>query len=357
MHRCNFYFCALMRITKITNAVLLVFLLTACNATYHYAEFIRPSNVYIPSKVFYVGVINRAAGEDNTAAIYVEGVPVNFIPGLPKMAANKTLEALEDEIENLERFRFVNIEWDNSDRSDKEFTAEQFTSAEIDSLCAVYEVDGLLAIEGLELAIRTNGEVNVVSVSDEAGRMVQVPEFTQRQEVSLTPLWRFYDGLSLTMIDEFQKTYQGVFNQSTLNPNEQGDVNLSEGSLIDISLLAAQDYHNRISPHWEPGQRLYYRGNSNELLSISSDLEYNGDWEAAAKKWMKLTTSDDDKVRYFATYNMAVASEMLGRPKTAKSWLEKAREIEDRKQINRYMEIIDRQILVYDVVDSQLGVQ
>ncbi|HKL02411.1 MAG TPA: DUF6340 family protein, partial [Cryomorphaceae bacterium] len=158
-------------------------------------------------------------------------------------------------------------------------------------------------------------------------------------------------------IDEYQKTYQGVFNQSTLNPNEQNDVNVSEGSLIDISVLAAQDYHDRISPHWESGQRLYYRGNSNELLSISAGLEYTGDWETAAKKWMKLTTSEDEKERYFATYNMAVASEMLGRPKTAKSWLEKAREIEDRKQVSRYMEIIEKQILIYDVVDSQLGVQ
>ncbi|MCA1764051.1 MAG: DUF6340 family protein [Flavobacteriales bacterium] len=302
-------------------------------------------------------VINRAAGDENTAAIYVEGVPVNFIPGLPEMAARKTINSLEYEVENLERFRFVAIDWDNSERDDKDFAAPAFSAEEIDSLCAAYEVDGLLSIDGLELVIRTNGEVNVVSVSDEAGRMIQVPEFTQRQEISMTPLWRFYDGLSLQVIDEYQKTYQGVFNESTLNPNEQGDVNLSEGSLIDISVIAAHDYHNRISPHWEPGQRLYYRGNTNELLSISSDLEYTGDWEAAAKEWMKLTTANDDKVRYFATYNMAVASEMLGRPKTAKTWLQKAREIDDKKQVSRYMEIIDQQILIYDVVDRQLGVQ
>ena len=38
-----------------------------------------------------------------------------------------------------------------------------------------------------------------------------------------------------------------------------------------------------VAPHWEEDYRLYYRGHTNDLIVISENLEYNGDWEKAGR--------------------------------------------------------------------------
>jgi hypothetical protein len=46
---------------------------------------------------------------------------------------------------------------------------------------------------------------------------------------------------------------------------------------------------------------------------------------------------------------------MLGKPKKGKEWLERAEEINETKETERYMKRLEKQILIYDVVTRQLG--
>src|SRR5690606_33124223 len=196
---------------------------------------------------------------------------------------------------------------------------------------------------------------NVVSVNDDLGNPVRIPEFTNRQEVSYTTAWRFYDGYSLSAIDNYQQTYQRDFNRVAYTAGDAAQVDAQNLQLMDVVKEAAEDYYKRVSPHWVEGFRAYYRGGSEEMYSISYDLEYNRNWEQAASKWVKLTESNDLKIKQFSTFNMAVASEMLGRPKVAKEWLLKSIEIQKTKKAEDYLETLNRQIVIYEVVDKQLG--
>jgi hypothetical protein len=54
---------------------------------------------------------------------------------------------------------------------------------------------------------------------------------------------------------------------------------------------------------------------------------------------------------------MALASEILGQPRVAKEWIVKAKLIDPTRKTIKYEEIIDQQILVYAVVNSQLGIE
>jgi len=338
------------------NAFILLFVLSGCGATYHYAEFIKPSKSYIPSKVYYIGVINRAANKNTTTSIKVNDIPYDYVKGLPLRAANKTIENWKKQVEEIGRYKIVNITWDLNNRDPKKFSARSFTAQEIDSLCDWHEVDGILSLDGIEMTINTSGEVEVISTTDDAGMPVRVPEFTRQQEVALTVLWRFYDGYTLQKANEYQESYRRFFNHLSSSPEE----NINEDtdlSLEGIAQVAALDYAQQVAPYWEEDHRLYYRGHTNKLLVTSDNLEYNSNWERAAKEWKELVNSDDEKERYYARYNMAVASEMLGRPRAGKEWLIKAKEVNHTKQVDKYMEILERQILIYDVVDRQLGLQ
>jgi|SRR5690554_6190072 len=345
-----------MRIKLFFNVVFLSLVLAACNTTYYYSEFIQPSQVYIPAKTYAVGVLNRGASSEMTTPIYTDGVPYEYIEGIPKKAAERTLEELKKDIDILKRFQLIDIPWEGKLRDPRKFMEDPLTSAEIDSLCDVYQVAGIIALEGVDLTIRTQGDVNIITVNDALGMPVQVPEFSNRQEVSYTTAWKFYDGYSLSAIDSYQETYQRVFNRVADTPKDASRIDAQKMQLMDVVVDAARDYYQRVSPFWREGYRLYYRGGSVELYNISQNLEYSGDWKAAAAGWLELTRSNDEKVKRFAMFNMAVASEMLGSPKLAKEWLLKSMEIKKTKNANRYLETINRQIIVYEVVDKQLGI-
>jgi|SRR5690554_5600246 len=345
-----------MRINLFLNVAFLSLVLAGCNTTYYYSEFIQPSQTYIPAKIYAVGVLNRAATPEMATPIYTDGVPYEHIKGIPQKAGVKTIDALKKEMDVLQRFKLIDIPWEGTMRDPRKFMEEPLTAAEIDSLCEVYGVAAIIALEGVDMTIRTQGDVNVITVNDELGTPVRVPEFSNRQEVSYTAAWKFYDGYSLSAIDSYQETYQRIFNRVAYTPTETDKVDPQEMQLIDVVYEAARDYYQRVSPYWREGFRLYYRGGSTELYTISQNLEFNGDWKAAAEAWLELTRSDDEKIRRFAMFNMAVASEMLGSPKVAKDWLLKSMAIKKTKNAEKYLETINRQIIVYDVVDRQLGI-
>ncbi|NEN24450.1 hypothetical protein G3O08_13140 [Cryomorpha ignava] len=344
-----------MRIKLFINVGILVLVLAGCSTSYYYSEFIQPSKAYIPTKIYAVGVLNRGASAKMASTIYTDGVPFEYIKGIPKKASAKTIEALKKELEDLGRFKLIDIPWERELRDQRKFVEDPLTEEEIDSLCENYKVAGIIALEGVELTIRTQGEVNVVSVNDDLGNPVRVPEFTNRQEASYTAAWRFYDGYSLKAIDTYQQTYQRDFNRVAYSAGDAAQVDAQNLQLMDVVKEAAEDYYKRVSPHWVEGFRVYYRGGSEEMYGISYDLEYNRNWEQAAAKWVKLTESKDLKIKQFSTFNMAVASEMLGRPKVAKEWLLKSIEIQNTNKAEDYLETLNRQIVIYEVVDRQLG--
>jgi hypothetical protein len=334
-----------------------IVLLWGCNTTFHYAEFITPSEVFIPSQIYQVGLINRGVNRENATAIFIDGVPREYVKGLPLQAVNITTDYFRKAVSNLKRYEIVPIEWDASGRDPKKFLEPELSAELIDSICEVHKLDGIISIDGAELTIRTNGDVNVVTAVDDAGMPVRVPEFNRQQEVSLTLVWRFYDGYHLKAIDDFQETYQRTFYNTAYAMPEDEEVRPEDMNLMDVCRLAAADYHDRVSPHWFQDHRVYYKSGSMELAEIAQRVEADNNWELAANRWIKLTESEEEKVKYFATFNMAVASEMLGRPRVAKEWLLRAQKLNDNMEVKNYMETLNKQILIYDVVDRQLGIE
>lgn len=340
-----------------TNVVFLLIILTGCNTTYHYTEFIKPSNRYIPSSTYVVGVAQRSTTPKTVCPVYTNGIPYGELKNIPYKSANLTIENLKKLCEDIGRFKFVEIVVDDSVVNNEEFATKPFTEAEIESLSKIYDLDGIISLDGHNMVIRTSGSVSVVSVTDGSGMPTQVPEFSKESEVSMSLLWRFYDSSTAEMIDEYQENYERVFGRVAYTEEEIQEFKDEDMGLMDVSGMAAYDYFERISPHWEPDYRQYFNLGSAELEQIAESLQLTGDWEEAAKSWKELTNSEDAKVSHRASFNMALASEILGQPRVAIEWINRAKMINPTKKTLKYAEVLDRQLLIYEVVNSQLGVE
>lgn len=337
--------------------LLAVFSLTACSTTYYYAEFIKPSDRYIPSSIYYVGVADRATTPETNAAVFTDGIPYEYLQGVPQKAVSFSLANLDTLVTEMRRFDFVPIENKGNAVPEKSFSAPKLTENQLDSISRKYDLDGLISLDGCEMVIRTSGEINVVSVDDGSGMPVRVPEFSKESQVSLTLLWRFYDCRTSEMIDEYQETYERIFGRVSYSEEDIGELRPEDLRLMDVAGMAAYDYYERISPHWEEGYRKYYLSGSTELQSTALELQRTGNWEKAAVEWKNLVSSENLKVRHRAMYNMAVASEIMGNPRLAKEWIEKAMALDPNRQTRSYAKEIEKQIVIYEVVNRQLGIQ
>jgi hypothetical protein len=345
-----------MQRTLLSNVILLLILLSGCNTTYHYTEFLKPSNRYISSAIYRVGVVQRATNAQDVCPVYTDGIPYGELKNVPKRAANLTIENLKKLCEDIGRYQFVVIPYEDSLVSKENFATPPLTEEEILRLAGENDLDALISLDGHDMLIRTSGSVSVVTVNDETGMPAQVPEFSKQSEVNMSLLWRFYDCITGQKIDQYQESYERFFGRVSLSEEEIQTFKEEDMGLMDVAGMAAFDYYERIAPHWEPDYRQFFNAGSEDLVLIADKLELNGNWEEAAQEWRKLTKSENAKEKHKACFNMALASEILGQPRVAKEWIVKAKMIDPSRKTLKYEEIIDKQILIYEVVNSQLGI-
>jgi hypothetical protein len=339
------------------NAIFFTILFSGCSTTYHYTEFLKPSEQYIPSSIYVVGIVERAVAPDEVCPVYTNGIPYSELKGVPQKSADLAVMNLQKLCTDIGRFTFVKIEMPAPPESDEEFAGRPFTSEEIREIKEEYDVDGIISLDGHNMLIRTSGSVNVVTVSDETGMPTQVPEFSKESEVSMSLMWRFYDTSGGQMIDEYLENYERIFGRVSYSEEDIQKLKPEDMDLMDVAGMAAYDYFERISPHWEPDYRQYYYSGSAELSKVAERLKLTGDWEDAANQWRLLADSEDPKVSHRASYNMALASEILGKPKVAIEWIDRAKMINPNKRTRDYADRLDRQLLIYEVVNSQLGIE
>lgn len=81
-----------------------------------------------------------------------------------------------------------------------------------------------------------------------------------------------------------------------------------------------KSFGSKIIPTWLPVERLYYKSNNQSML-LAEKYALNNDWLKAAEIWNKQTKNKNEKMAAKASYNMALACEMEGKPDAAIDWL------------------------------------
>jgi len=129
--------------------------------------------------------------------------------------------------------------------------------------------------------------------------------------------------------------------------------------LNNSSNYLGKSFGPKVIPTWTRVDRMYYNSRNIEMLKAEK-LAHNQDWLKAAEIWNRETKNKNKKIAAKASYNMAVACEMEGKPDAAIDWLVKSytylqkNNDEHRKNCQRYVNILVNRKKEIDRLDKQM---
>lgn len=102
-------------------------------------------------------------------------------------------------------------------------------------------------------------------------------------------------------------------------------------------------YAEKIAPIWNNDKRILFHSGSEELENGAIHA-MNGQWIIAASEWQKVFPLNKRKQSAKAAFNLALASEMLGKFDIAMEWLRKAKKYYPLPEIDGYKLTIEERI-------------
>ncbi|MEA1875891.1 MAG: DUF6340 family protein [Bacteroidota bacterium] len=108
------------------------------------------------------------------------------------------------------------------------------------------------------------------------------------------------------------------------------------------SYNAGISFASGIAPTWKEINRIYYKS-SIPIFHPAEKLVVEGDWKGAAEEWLPFTKSNNKIIASRASFNMAVAAEMTDHFALAIEWLEKSKELGQKRYVDEYTaDLLDR---------------
>ncbi len=142
---------------------------------------------------------------------------------------------------------------------------------------------------------------------------------------SLSASWTAWDCSGLSALDESTIVYE-----------------LPEGAATDeqlASTVGAIALDRLVEDRGQATRRLYARGD--RALAAGSQRAEVADWRGAVDAWRAAFASRSTRVRGKAAYNLAVASELTGRPAEARRWAADATSLLDAPRARRYLAALE----------------
>ena len=322
--------------TIYTALLAVVLLLSSCTTRYYTAEFLAPAERFVPAQVQRIGLINHAAVAQSP--VYVDGVQVEKADSILLKTVENTLDFFTQLNQDLGRYEVVRLKT----RADEgELNSLEMGTSLKDSLIKNNDLDAILSLEsaGLELG----------------GNMISNYSATPGMRAEYTIGWKIYDKQPGKIGDEYQQVYVSTYNPANTLQQDESEVRTIFWELLEsVAMDAAADYYQRIAPHWVVDYRRFYLSGNEQLKRAAAYIQYDSDWEKAADIWRGLAASEDAKIAYRASFNMALASEMLGNPAVGLNWIEKALAIKNTSLARKYKEVLARQANIHHLLERQL---
>lgn len=207
----------------------------------------------------------------------------------------------------------------------------------VDALSGFFEKEGYFS-----KVINFRDSLGVISSSNETGTIT--PEelfqktksdiciFLDRFNFNVVAMYGFSDvvanGASLTWAIAIKTdTLSYLYNQMDTLIYEASDFPLILNDHAKLNLLVSNSaeylgrfFGSKIIPSWLMVERLYYKSNNQNML-LAEKYALNNEWLKAAEIWNKQTKNKNPKMAAKASYNMALACEMEGKPDAAIDWL------------------------------------
>lgn len=212
------------------------------------------------------------------------------------------------------------------------------TSDKIKEICDSTDADGLLVLETYML--------ESVPISCNA---FQASE--NCVSLCLSVKMQLYEAINGLPVDRYENYYQ-IYS----GPSEYVSDALVYNSAEEASSAIAVKYSNKISPYWKTTTRYYYSGLNTQMMN-AADLASKDQWASAADIWRPLAEGKNKRLAAKASFNMALASEMLGKIDLALFWARKAYSLSQHNLMPNYLEILTNRQNKVLLLNTQMETQ
>lgn len=339
-------------------AFLIPVVFTSCKMNSVSLRILVPADINIPQHIKRVGIANRSLpSKENRFLNIAEGFFTGESIFADREGSENCIRGLANQLNNSPRFTAVIIEGEDlRGTGTKEFPL-QLDANKIDELCKKYDVDALILLETFDSDIRiTQGQRTVEKTTKEGVKYNEI-EFFADLGVRVNSGWRIYDNQKKSVIDQNTFTDEKAWNgrgassQAALNnlPRKRAAIN-------EAGIFSGNMYGRRISPGWINSSRQYYVKGTDDFKQAKRYVKVNN-WNGAAEIWKKYVNEPSVKIGGRATYNMALANEVLGDLDAALEWANKAYLNFGLKKARSYVGILQRRIYDKGRLDKQMEEQ
>jgi len=342
-------------IKQIVYIALIITSISSCVTSSVLVNVHRPADITINKDIQNVVVVNRSRpSKDNLAGNIVEGLISGEGIGADRKGAEYCVEGLSGMLNNSGRFSLKNeggIELKGTGTSSFPIP---LAWNEVKSICGSYDGDALLVLETFDSDSRFFVGSPVARTRKVKGIKVKELRYPATLIMEVESGWRIYDVNKERIIDENKYVEIKEFN-AWGSSADQAQLNLPSKRIAikQAGIHAGEKYGFRISPIWLKVNRTYYIGR-HEGLKNARQYVKSGDWDTAIEIWLPLTEDEDLKIANRAAFNMALASEIKGKLKTAIDWARKAQKIGNKKAYN-YINVLSSRVMDEEKLKEQLN--
>jgi len=209
------------------------------------------------------------------------------------------------------------------------------SSDSIKALCTEFDVDRLVCLDALSL-IDTLILTPFMQGQDE----MDMAWGTYAQEwVVPSSKWRMYDKDGKLLVEN---SYSDTLVWEAVGLNEKMAVTQlppTQEMLKSAMRVCGTYFGKQIVPVWNDVKRFYYVNGSSEMKKAANFIS-DGNWTSAAAIWNEEATKGKPSVVAKASFNMALASEIMDRIELALIWINKSWNVEHTEVSQKYAKIL-----------------
>lgn len=314
----------------------------------------RPATITVDQNIQSIALLNRAIASDK---INPEGILTMELPKRDKELSEECLNGINEMLLTSKRFEVKRCEKNMlaANPASLDFGAT-LDWAQVDSICSLYKVDGLLSLEFFDTdysiinpgATVANTATNVLNGN---GASVQVSG-----KANARAGFRLYYPKTQTIVYQDRYTQNRTWVQTSTNPAEAiAKLIKKNDALIEVSYYTGKSFAHDLVPLYFRENRQMYKGKKGQMERAQRQ-GLAQDWEGAIATWEDVyNTSGKSKIRAKAAYNIAFGYEVLGDLEKAKKWIQTAYVEGGKSEAYDYSQIIDKRLREQGRLSEQNG--
>jgi hypothetical protein len=334
--------------------IVLFLAFTACKTTYVTVQVLKPAPITIPSKINNLVFVNRSLpAKSERFKNILEGAITGEAVLADRRGAEECIRGVMNQLSQSPRYKAVNpSNVDLRGTGTREFPP-LLEWKFVEDICKQNNADALITLETFDSNNAVKMGERQVEKKD-GDRVVKYTEFIATLDVQIETGWRIYFPAEKRIVD--QNIYSdGRSWSSTNQAKKRAEEGLPflDNAIAQAGYYAGEQYAYRISPMWISVSRYYYRKGSNDFESADR-FGKTGDWDSAAKIWIKHVNDSDPKIAGNACYNMALAEELEGNLDQALDWARQSYTKYNNKKGRYYANILQQRIYDQSKLDEQM---